>query len=92
MKVGAHADKETQNKTGYQYLLLSFQTMAIFRMCVFLTEVIIGITALQIKIELMPHSCKTASYAGISLTGYHPPGHPGAFAPKCVPSPRAFAQ
>ena len=21
-----------------------------------------------------------------------PPGHPGAFAPKCVPSPRAFAQ
>ena len=26
-------------------------------------------------------------YAGISLTGYHPPGHPGAFAPKCVPSP-----
>ena len=31
-------------------------------------------------------------YAGINLTGYHPPGHPGAFAPKCVPSPRAFAQ
>ena len=30
-------------------------------------------------------------YAGINLTGYHPPGHPGAFAPKCVPSPRAFA-
>ena len=30
--------------------------------------------------------------AGINLTGYHPPGHPGAFAPKCVPSPRAFAQ
>ena len=28
--------------------------------------------------------------AGINLTGY--PGHPGAFAPKCVPSPRAFAQ
>ena len=33
------------------------------------------------------------SYAGINLTGYHlPPGHPGAFAPKRVPSPRAFAQ
>ena len=32
------------------------------------------------------------SNAGINLTGYHPPGHPGAFAPKCVPSPRAFAQ
>ena len=30
--------------------------------------------------------------AGINLTGYHPPGHPGAFAPKCVPSPRTFAQ
>ena len=32
--------------------------------------------------------------AGINLTGYKPPppGHPGAFAPKCVPSPRAFAQ
>ena len=31
--------------------------------------------------------------AGINLTGYHPPpGHPGAFAPKCVPSPGAFAQ
>ena len=29
--------------------------------------------------------------AGIKLTGYHPPpGHPGAFAPKCVPSPRVF--
>ena len=33
-----------------------------------------------------------ATYAGINLSGYHPPGHPGAFAPKCVPSPRAFAQ
>ena len=33
-----------------------------------------------------------ASNAGINLTGYHPPGHPGAFAPKCVPSPRASAQ
>ena len=31
-------------------------------------------------------------YAGINLTGYHPPGHPGAFAPKCVHSPGAFAQ
>ena len=31
-------------------------------------------------------------YAGINLTSYHPPGHPGVFAPKCVPSPRAFAQ
>ena len=32
-------------------------------------------------------------YAGINLTGYHPPpGHPGTFAPKCVPSPGAFAQ
>ena len=30
--------------------------------------------------------------AGINLTSYNPPGHPGAFAPKCVPSPRAFAQ
>ena len=30
--------------------------------------------------------------AGINLTGYHPPWHPGAFAPKCVPSPGAFAQ
>ena len=30
--------------------------------------------------------------AGINLTGYHPPEHPGAFAPKCVPSPRTFAQ
>ena len=30
--------------------------------------------------------------AGINLTGYHPPGHPGAFAPKCVPSLMAFAQ
>ena len=33
-----------------------------------------------------------ADYACINLTGYHPPGHPGAFAPKCVSSPRAFAQ
>ena len=33
-----------------------------------------------------------ATNAGINLTGYHPPGHPRAFAPKCVPSPRAFAQ
>ena len=30
---------------------------------------------------------RTISYAGINLTGYHPPGHPGVFAPKCVPSP-----
>ena len=30
--------------------------------------------------------------AGINLTGYHPPGHWGVFAPKCVPSNRAFAQ
>ena len=30
--------------------------------------------------------------AGINLTSYHPPGHLGAFAPKCVPSPRALAQ
>ena len=30
--------------------------------------------------------------AGINLTGYHPPGHSGAFAPKFVPSPRDFAQ
>ena len=37
-------------------------------------------------------STELHSYAGINLTGYHPPGHPGAFAPKCVPSPRAFAQ
>ena len=27
------------------------------------------------------------SYAGINLTSYHPPGHPGGFAPKCVPAP-----
>ena len=33
-----------------------------------------------------------SSNAGINLTGYHPPGHPGAFAPKCLPSPRAFSQ
>ena len=26
-------------------------------------------------------------YAGINLTGYPPPRHLGAFAPKCVPSP-----
>ena len=33
------------------------------------------------------------THAGINLTGYHPlPGHPGAFASKYVPSPRAFAQ
>ena len=34
------------------------------------------------------------SYAGINLTSYYlplPPGAPGAFAPKCVPSPRVFA-
>ena len=30
--------------------------------------------------------------AGIALTGYHLPGHPEVFAPKCVRSPRAFAQ
>ena len=31
--------------------------------------------------------------AGINLTAYHPsPGHPGAIAPKYVPSLRAFAQ
>ena len=35
---------------------------------------------------------KAVDNAGINLTDYHPPGHPGAFAPKCVPSPRAFAQ
>ena len=33
----------------------------------------------------------TPLYAGINLTGYHPPGHTRAFAPKCVPSPGAFA-
>ena len=32
------------------------------------------------------------TYAGVGLAGYHPPGHPGAFAPKCVPSPGAFAK
>ena len=32
------------------------------------------------------------SYAGINLTGYHPPREPRAYAPKCVPSPGAFAQ
>ena len=32
------------------------------------------------------------NYAGINLTGYHSPRHPRAFAPKCVHSPRAFAQ
>ena len=33
--------------------------------------------------------------AGINLTGYYPPpppGQPGTFASKCVPSPRAFTQ
>ena len=38
----------------------------------------------------------TVCNAGINLTGYQPlpppPGHTGAFAPKRVPSPRAFAQ
>ena len=29
--------------------------------------------------------------AGINLTGYHPPRHPRAFAPKGMLSPRAFA-
>ena len=43
----------------------------------------------MIGISHLPHCY---SNAGINLTGYHPPGHPGAFAPKCVPSPRAFAQ
>ena len=33
-----------------------------------------------------------STYAGINLTSYYPPGHSGAFAPKCVPSPWAFAQ
>ena len=32
------------------------------------------------------------SIRGINLTGYHPPRHPGAFAPKGMLSPRAFAQ
>ena len=32
--VGAHADKETKQKNIFEYLLLSFQTMAIFRMTV----------------------------------------------------------
>ena len=32
------------------------------------------------------------TYAGVGLAGYHPPGHPGAFALKCVPSPGAFAK
>ena len=27
------------------------------------------------------------SNAGINLTGYHPPGHPGAFAPNVCPAP-----
>ena len=39
-----------------------------------------------------PWSVVQHSNAGINLTGYYPPGHSGAFAPKCVPSPRAFAQ
>ena len=40
-----------------------------------------------------PDKCKILDlFAGINLTGYHPPGHPGAFAPKCVPIPRAFVQ
>ena len=42
--------------------------------------------------QLIARAKKLDCYAGINLTGYHPPGHPGAFAPKCVPSPRAFAQ
>ena len=36
----------------------------------------------------MEHQASQDFYnAGINLTGYHPPRHPGAFAPKCVPSP-----
>ena len=32
------------------------------------------------------------SNAGINLTSYHPPSTPGLFAPKCMPSPKPFAQ
>ena len=52
---------------------------------------------IQISTDAQPHRnlhTNPIRYnAGINLTGYHPsPGHPGAFAPKCVSSPRAFAQ
>ena len=44
----------------------------------------------EVEFSIFP-ALQISIYAGINLTGYHPPGHPGAFAPKCVPSPRAFA-
>ena len=37
------------------------------------------------KGRIYPRVPNRGRYAGINLTGYHPPGHPGAFALKCVP-------
>ena len=69
----------------YQFTCLPFglaSSPRIFTKC--LKPLLVYLQALGVRLLV---------YAGINLTGYHPPpGHPGAFAPKCVPSPRAFAQ
>ena len=52
-----------------------------------------GIRAKDESMVTYKQNKNALTYAGINLTGYHPPpGHPGAFSPKCVPSPGAFAQ
>ena len=46
-----------------------------------------------IKIDANSYLLSIPTNARINFIGYHPPtGHPKAFALKCVPSPRAFAQ
>ena len=44
------------------------------------------------KIPKVPVKYNFHHNAVIKLTGYHSSWHPGAFASKCVPSSRAFAQ
>ena len=44
------------------------------------------------KLEMCLSTITRDNNAGINYRLPFPPGQPGAFAPRCVPSPRAFAQ
>ena len=72
-----------------QHFLVKTFTLNLVTLATFAKYRVIRTTYLPITKEKLEFSCYNA---GINLTGYHPPGHPGAFAPKCVPSPGAFAQ
>ena len=73
-----------------QHFLVKTFTPNLVTLVTFAKYRVIRTTYLPITKEKLEFS----SYnAGINLTGYHLPyGHPGAFAPECVPSSGAFAQ